>query len=200
MDDETLYGPELHRLGFGEAVSRGLLTDYKVLVLAVDEQAVSTTFQAQLADRNNELGIDDAAKIVGCWNGLAKKGRTESGFGDDHQPMTRAVAFSRSIKDSEKFTRLFTDIIEQYVNSKGEPDADEPDTDTYLRCRAHHVDGTFNVLRRNEQLDWLKASIEPDNCRILSNARCLGEASTYPPSTRSSSSIPVTLRSTWSRR
>jgi len=38
MDDEDLYGPDLHRLGFGEAVEQGLLTDYKVIVLAVEEQ------------------------------------------------------------------------------------------------------------------------------------------------------------------
>ena len=36
MDDESVYGPELHRLGFGDAVERDLLTDYRVLVLAVD--------------------------------------------------------------------------------------------------------------------------------------------------------------------
>jgi len=107
MDDPTVFGPEFHKLSFGEAVSKGLLTDYKVLVLAVDEQAVSTTFQSQLADKNSELSLDDAAKIVGCWNGLAKKGRVESGFGDDTQPMERAVAFARSIKDSQRFARLF---------------------------------------------------------------------------------------------
>ncbi|MFI5009900.1 MAG: DEAD/DEAH box helicase family protein, partial [Solirubrobacterales bacterium] len=37
MDDEALYGPEFHRLGFGEAVEQRLLTDYKVLILTVDE-------------------------------------------------------------------------------------------------------------------------------------------------------------------
>ena len=37
MNDEAIYGPELHRLGFGDAVDADLLTDYKVLVLAVDE-------------------------------------------------------------------------------------------------------------------------------------------------------------------
>lgn len=37
MDNEALFGPEFHRLGFGEAVERDLLSDYKVLVLAVDE-------------------------------------------------------------------------------------------------------------------------------------------------------------------
>ncbi len=180
MDDEVLYGPELHRLGFGEAVNRNLLTDYKVLVLTVDEQAVSTTFQTQLADRNNELGIDDAAKIVGCWNGLAKKGRAESGFGDADAPMRRAVAFSRSIRDSKRFTALFTDIVDQYVNSQPLPDGDGDEADPVLRCQARHVDGTFNVLRRNEQLDWLKAPLPPDTCRVLSNARCLSEGVDVP--------------------
>src|SRR5664280_2511342 len=49
-----------------------------------------------------------------------------------------------------------------------------------LRCQARHVDGTFNVLRRNEQLDWLKAPLDPDTCRILSNARCLSEGVDVP--------------------
>ena len=35
MDDESLYGAEFHRLGFGDAVEANLLSDYKVLVLAV---------------------------------------------------------------------------------------------------------------------------------------------------------------------
>ncbi|MES1169207.1 MAG: DEAD/DEAH box helicase family protein, partial [Leifsonia sp.] len=73
MNDEAVYGPEFHRLGFGEAVSIGRLTDYKVLVLAVDESYVSKRFQRLLADENNELTLDDAAKIVGCWNGLSKR-------------------------------------------------------------------------------------------------------------------------------
>ncbi|MFM7789766.1 MAG: hypothetical protein ACKO90_17055, partial [Microcystis panniformis] len=71
MDDEGYYGPEFHRLGFYEAVSSGLLTDYKVMVLAVDEKYVSATFQRQLADNNNQLNLEDAVKITGCWNGLS---------------------------------------------------------------------------------------------------------------------------------
>ena len=178
MDDPALYGPEFHRLGFGEAVGKGLLTDYKVLVLAVDEKAISATFQAQLSDDNNELRLDDAAKIVGCWNGLAKRGQVESGFGDDTIPMTRAVAFSRSIKDSEKFARLFTGIVDEFIEAHDLEDGYP--TEAVLRCQAEHVDGTFNVLRRNEKLDWLKAPLEPDNCRVLSNAKCLSEGVDVP--------------------
>ncbi|WP_296239421.1 DEAD/DEAH box helicase family protein [uncultured Lawsonella sp.] len=40
MDDESIYGPVFHRLGFGEAVDRKLLTDYKVVVLAVPENQI----------------------------------------------------------------------------------------------------------------------------------------------------------------
>jgi len=32
MDDPDIYGEEIYRLGFGEAVERRLLTDYKVLM------------------------------------------------------------------------------------------------------------------------------------------------------------------------
>src|SRR5207342_3397699 len=47
MDDDALFGHEFHRLGFGEAISQNLLTDYKVMVMAVDEKFVSKTFQRQ---------------------------------------------------------------------------------------------------------------------------------------------------------
>ncbi|MCV7670240.1 DEAD/DEAH box helicase family protein, partial [Micrococcus luteus] len=45
MDDESIYGPEFHRLGFGKAVEQGHLTDYKVLILAVDTNAIGASFQ-----------------------------------------------------------------------------------------------------------------------------------------------------------
>jgi predicted helicase len=178
MGDEALYGKEFHRLGFAEAVTKGLLSDYKVLVLAVDEKFVSKTFQRQLADSNNELTLDDAVKIVGCWNGLSKhssQSETFEGLGTDTAPMRRAVAFSRSIKDSKTIVSLFSQIVQQYRNSVQE---DEP----MLDCEVRHVDGTFNVLLRNNLLDWLKAdtSGQGNMCRILSNARCLSEGVDVP--------------------
>src|SRR5690606_23224631 len=37
MDDIDTFGPEFHRLGFGKAVERDLLADYKVLIVAVEQ-------------------------------------------------------------------------------------------------------------------------------------------------------------------
>lgn len=176
MNDPKFFGAELHRLGFGEAVSKGLLSDYKVLVLAVDEKYVSKTFQRQIADANNELNLDDAVKITGCWNGLAKRldraTASDADLQGDTGPMRRAVAFSRSIKDSKAFTEKFAQLIEAYR-------AVHPDEEN-LDCKLDHVDGTFNALRRNALLDWLKAEAPDNTCRILSNARCLSEGVDVP--------------------
>jgi len=184
MDDEAVYGPEFHRLGFGESVSQGLLSDYKVLVLAVDEGHVAATFQHQLADQNYELGLGDAAKIVGCWNGLAKRGITEHEFDTDAAPMRRAVAFSRSIKDSKQIERLFSDLVNQYIDTYDldtvDDGGDGGETEPVLRCEVAHVDGTFNALERNRKIDWLKADAGPSTCRILTNARCLSEGVDVP--------------------
>ena len=40
MDNQEIYGTELHRLSFGEAVEKEILTPYKVVILNVDQQKV----------------------------------------------------------------------------------------------------------------------------------------------------------------
>lgn len=114
MDDVNLYGEELHRLDFSEAVSNGLLSDYKVMVLAVDEKYISLAFQNQITDDNNEINLEDAVKIMGCWNGLSKRMVRDAEGNDlatDNNPMRRAVAFSGSIKQSQKITELFSKVV-----------------------------------------------------------------------------------------
>ncbi|MFG2016902.1 DEAD/DEAH box helicase [Actinomadura geliboluensis] len=173
MDREDLYGPEFHRLGFGKAVEQGLLTDYKVLILTIDEGVVADTLQQGMAGGTSELNLDDAAKIIGCWNAMAKRSGTfadGTGFGADETPMKRAVAFARSIADSKAITARFNEVIDAY------DDAD----DEVLRCSVDHVDGTFNSLQRNRLLDWLRQDPGPNQARILSNARCLSEGVDVP--------------------
>lgn len=179
MDDMDTFGPVFYRIGFGEAVEKGLLTDYKVLVLGVSESQVATSFQNLLADESNELAIDDVAKLVGCWNGLAKRrsGELEASFGDDLAPMKRAVAFNRSIKDSQKIEREFEDLVRINLRNR---ENDDPTDDLGVQVR--HIDGGFNAQSRAELLNWLKQEPNEDGqiCRILTNARCLTEGVDVP--------------------
>lgn len=171
MDDEAVYGPEFWRLGFGDAVEKGLLADYKVMILVVENSAIAEPLQASMADENSELSLDQAAKIVGCWNGLAKRTR-DADFGSDPTPMKRAVAFARDIKASKAFAGAFPAVVDTL-------NADNPNG-TELSCAVQHVDGTMNALQRAELLAWLKAPIPEGECRILSNARCLSEGVDVP--------------------
>ncbi|MGW4336657.1 DEAD/DEAH box helicase [Rhodococcus koreensis] len=186
MDDETVYGPEFHRLSFGEAVERGLLTDYKVIVLTVDEDLVASPLQQQLAGEFSELKLDDASKIVGCWNGLAKRaGKTPdgTGFTPGEPPMRRAVVFAKDIAASKQVADVFPAVVDAYRDLLEENENDGqavPSTNRDLTCSVHHVDGTYNALQRNAELSWLKAPVPEGECRILTNARCLSEGVDVP--------------------
>lgn len=177
MDDENYFGPEFHRLGFGEAVERGLLTDYKVLVLTVDEGSVARALQVQLSDDGNELKLDDAAKIVGCWNGLAKRGDAEHSFEPDITPMRRAIAFAGNIAESKRIEELFQSVTDYYVNATDQVNSDGSNP---LKCTVQHVDGGMNALERNTKLDWLRGEPADGTCKILTNARCLSEGVDVP--------------------
>ncbi len=177
MDKPELFGEEFHRLGFGEAVSIGRLTDYKVLVLAVDESYISKRFQRLLADENNEMTLDDAAKIVGCWNGLSKRALTQDEFALDPEPMKRAVAFARNIAESKKIAAMFEQVVAREIELI---DADDESASNLVTVEAEHVDGTFNVLLRNQKLDWLKEEPGEGTARLLTNARCLSEGVDVP--------------------
>lgn len=175
MDDEAVFGKDFHVLGFAEAVSMGLLSDYKVIVLAVDEGYVSKTLQNLLTNADSELTLDDSVKILGCLNGLSKKTLFESEenyFENDPYKMKRAVAFCSDIKGSKKFVQLFGEIQDE-IKMYG---ADDDLVSVELR----HVDGTQNALCRKESIDWLKEDTQEGTCRILSNARCLSEGIDVP--------------------
>ncbi len=173
MDDESVFGPEFHRLGFGKAVGDNLLTDYKVLVLAVDEKVIDGKFQRKFANEDGEIPLEDIVKIIGCWNGLSKKFVGEEAVVEDNRPMKRAVGFARAIKDSKKIAAVFQGVVQEYIKKN-------PISDKILNCELDHVDGTFNVFDRNARLDWLKADTPDNTCRILTNARCLSEGVDVP--------------------
>ena len=184
MDDAKQYGENLYVLTFSEAVKRDLLVDYKVIVLAVEEKHVSRRLQSLLADEDNQLKVDDASKIVGCWKALAKLGLAENLAGDD-EPMKRAVAFcqvidpklgSRTHKVSSKnIANMFQTVVDEYRRT-----ADDGEELPDLRCEADHIDGSMNASGKEEKLKWLKAEPEPGACKILSNVRCLSEGVDVP--------------------
>ncbi len=179
MDDRSMYGDEIYRIGFGEAVKQELLSDYKVLILAVGEKDITPTLQNALTREDGTIDADDPSKLIGCINALSKKvlGADEEFVkGSDPLPMRRAVAFCSSIKASKAIANAFTDYKDLYME-----DIREEDRATMVDVVAHHVDGSMSATKRDEELMWLKE--QPENeceCRMLTNARCLSEGVDVP--------------------
>ena len=168
MDDESVYGPEFHRLGFAQAVKEELLSDYKVAILVISEDQINLEYSEELGDSVN---VGDVGRVIGCLNGLAKHDPEGREFLDDPQPMRRAVAFSNTIANSKHFVNLVAQLQDDAGRSQ-----------RHLQAEAQHVDGTTGVLERADRLRWLggETMVMESQCHILSNARCLTEGIDVP--------------------
>ncbi|MGU9956859.1 MAG: hypothetical protein ACNYPI_04245 [Arenicellales bacterium WSBS_2016_MAG_OTU3] len=164
MDDEAIYGPTFFTRGFSWAVENGMLTDYKVIVLAMDETLVSRGVQGRIA-ADNELQLDDATKIIGCYKALIKQSDGDE-FAVDAQPMRRAIVFCKDIRSSKLIKREFGAVVDEF---NGMTVLDDENTE-HVSCEVNHADGTFNAKTRGELLHWLSDDVADRNCKILSNA------------------------------
>ena len=177
MDDETLYGQEIYRIGFGEAVEKNLLTDYKVLILTLSDQDVPPAVQRMISDKESEINTDDASKLIGCINALSKQVLGDEGLikDTDPEPMRRAVAFCQNIAVSRKITATFNTATDAYISSLPAEKRGQ-----MVSIGSQHIDGTMSAPQRDELLGWIKADIEPNECRVLTNVRCLSEGVDVP--------------------
>ena len=181
MDDPETYGPELHRLPFSRAVDQGLLSDYKVVVLAMSEQHVDAALQAHLAGGESEINLTDAAKITGCWRALQNPENKAPGNGNEPvRRLSRAIAFTNTIAASKRLEAHWDDVIAHAIDLL--PEAERRSA---LRCATRHVDGQHHALDRKARIEWLKGERgagggSGGTCRILSNARCLSEGIDVP--------------------
>ncbi len=169
MDDDKIYGQVFYDLPFSRAIELKLLSDYKVIILAVDEQYAKNLFPNTPAD--------DAAKIIGCWNGLRKYKLMNKGALDTTEHMRRAVAFTSTIKQSEE---LLTPLFNDMARVQDELEGNNELVGTRLQLLSEHVDGKMDSLQRGRKVAWLKQATANNECRILTNARCLSEGVDVP--------------------
>lgn len=177
MDDVSLYGEEIYRIGFGEAVENDLLTDYKVLILTLNDHDVPPAVQRMISENDIEINTDDASKIIGTINALSKQFLGDHGLTkeSDPDPMRRALAFCQSIKVSKRITDTYNTATEAYLTSLPAEKKEE-----MVSVNSKHIDGTMTAPQRDELLGWLKAETTDNECRVLTNVRCLSEGVDVP--------------------
>ena len=181
MDSESVYGPVFYKMAFSQAIEGGWLTDYKVIILTLKSDQVSEALSNLLAaEQESGLNLEDAVKLLGCWDALADPEGVLSArnvTGDRHNPLLRAITFTNTIKASklvEAHWQKVVDVAREQTDMALQADL--------LPLNVQHVDGTQNSLDRQRKLGWLKTEDTEDGqvCRVLSNARCLTEGVDVP--------------------
>ena len=173
MDDPAIYGPEFHRLPFSRAVERNLLSDYKVVILTMYEPDSDATLQGYIGAGGSEINITDATKIIGCWRALQNP-EGEAKEGATGKPLTRAIAFNNTIRNSKRLVEHWNGVVESAIAQMP-----EDKRTANFACETEHVDGQHNAFVRKNRIEWLKGDSD-GACRILSNARCLSEGIDVP--------------------
>lgn len=179
MDDESLYGKEIYRIGFGMAVEQGLLSDYKVMILTLSENDVTPEVQKVLANTEQEIvNMDDVSKLIGTINAMSKQIISDEGSVtvNDSAHMRRAVAFVPNIKTSRKITNTYNEIADTYHDS-----VPQLKQESLVKLRSQHIDGSMSATERDTLMSWLKEEpSESNESRVLTNVRCLSEGVDVP--------------------
>ncbi len=194
MDDAEVFGEEIYTLNFSKAIALDLLTDYKVIILAVRKENLSDVTNSvsnkisQLKAEGTKLdkkliNNEFVCKIVGTHKGLAKQDLIvlDDENKEDHNlqnkydtaPSQRAINFCKSINTSKNIKDSFETIMECYDEELKKKSFKN------LKISIDHVDGTMNCKDRLEKLEELN-QFEPNTCKVLSNARCLSEGVDVP--------------------
>ena len=191
MDEQSIFGDEIYVLTFSKAIEKKLLTDYKVIILAVKQEGmarVANNAIAKLKSINSNIDeklidLDFVCKIIGTHKGLAKNdlvtlnenGEVDNEFLEemDKKVSTRAINFCRNIKASKNITNSFKTIIQSYDEEL------KKDSFQNLDIFIDHIDGTMNAKTRLQKLSTLN-NPNVNSCNILSNARCLSEGIDVP--------------------
>ncbi|GAA7820612.1 DEAD/DEAH box helicase family protein [Helicobacter pylori] len=194
MDDAGIFGEEIYTLNFERAIALDLLTDYKVIILAVRSKNLSdvtnsvnkkiSLLEAKGTKLDKKLINNEfVCKIIGTHKGLAKQDiiALDDENKEDHNlqnqydtaPSQRAISFCKSINTSKNIKDSFETIMECYDEEL------KKKISKNLTISIDHIDGTMNCKVRLEKLEELNA-FKTNTCKVLSNARCLSEGVDVP--------------------
>ncbi len=194
MDDAEIFGEEIYTLNFERAIALDLLTDYKVIILAVRSKNLSgvtnsvnqkiSRLEAQGTKLDKKLINNEfVCKIIGTHKGLAKQDliALDDENKEDHNLQNkndtiasqRAISFCKSISTSKRIKDSFETIMECYDEQL------KKKISKNLTISIDHIDGTMNCKVRLEKLEELN-EFKPKTCKVLSNARCLSEGVDVP--------------------
>ena len=160
MDDEAVFGKRLHVLTFGEAIRRKWLTDYRVVIVGVDDETIAEWIRSRRIVAT-DAGIETDAQSLAAEIGLIKAIKDWD--------LQRIISFHNRVKRAKRFSQELQEVS-QWLDDDHKPTK-------AIWCE--HVSGDMPTIERRNKLKRLK-EVGENEVGLLSNARCLSEGVDVP--------------------
>ena len=178
MDDEKVFGVELYRKSYVEAVENGWLSDYRIIALAVND--------TDAYNKANELAMNTESKgrqalttshyLRGLAFALAMGGATQ-GPDEEAVPISSCIAFMNTVDKSKNMARdLDTDAIKDWVQQWLHDNAGGRNV---ARYKMEHLDASHNTAAREGAKLRLKEATKERPHGII-NVGIFGEGTDSP--------------------
>lgn len=194
MDDETIFGVELYRKSYIEAVQNGWLSDYRIIAIGVND--VDAYREAnRLAKETRSKGsrkLTTTDYLQGLAFALAMGGATQSpanAASDDNAaaadaapavPIKSCIAFMNTVDKSKNMAEdLQTHAVKQWVQDWLRDHAPDGAPKTAADYSLEHLDASSNVTRREDAKRKLAAATQTNPYGII-NVGIFGEGTDSP--------------------
>jgi superfamily II DNA or RNA helicase len=160
MSDQKSFGRRFYTLSFSEAIKCNLLTDYRVLIVGVDDQRIREWIEKRLLVET-DTGLSTDARSLAGQIGLLKSIKDWN--------LHRIISFHGRVKRAREFSEEISQVAE-WLSDDHKPGAN---------VWADYVSGQMPTISRKQKLKRLK-NIGNGEIGLLSNARCLSEGVDVP--------------------
>ena len=160
MDDEAVFGKQLFVLNFGEAIKLELLTDYRVVIIGVDNPTISAWIENRellKADTGMEMDAQSLAAQIGLLKAIK-----------DYD-LRRLISFHSRVSRAEAFSQDIHKVL-GWIDEKYKPSGE---------LKSDFVSGDMLTDKRKRKLTQLKG-LQDKQRGLLTNARCLSEGVDVP--------------------
>ena len=178
MDDESVFGVELYRRSYMEAVENGWLSDYRIIALGVNDPEA---FRAAnlLATNTRSTGrqpLTTVDYLRGLAFALVMGGATQDGSSEGVS-IQSCIAFMNTVDKSKNMAQdLQSDPVKNWVQSYLDDNLPGKKTADYTLA---HLDASSNVLARENAKGRLAESSETNPHGII-NVGIFGEGTDAP--------------------
>ena len=179
MDDERIFGVELYKRAYTDAVSNGWLSNYKIIAVALNDTEayhLANTLAGKYEGKGKKRGPTTTNYLRGLALALAMSGATEDDDGSP-VPVKSCIAFANTTEKSKEMAAKLTDKdVRQWLKNyyrRADKEGDPAD------FSIEHLEAKHRVSQREAAKRNL-ASATQDAPHVVSNVGIFGEGTDSP--------------------